>query len=275
MKERSIHSQLSVVTDDQAAVVAQPSKGTLYFPSFPITTECSAVVYQIAGSIAPVGDNQPNTLRLQPQAQRIAVVTTIGNQTLGLLWSTAAKKSDGCQGRFGKAYIRWRGTGQLASQRNTLAVDHHHPLRALATLGFADSVAPFLAGAKLPSRKLSRQSKRPRWSNSDKNARQIRSHTPCWSQRCKRFQQTLGLTPISLGKSRQRAPVLSTQRIPSNTTRLLLAGRPRRRRLSLGKSGWIFYHCVSESNGSGMTSFSQKALPGTRVKCFQYASYKF
>src|SRR5262249_16827047 len=138
MKERSIHGQMSVVTDDQPAVVAQPGKGAFYFPSFPITTECSAVVYQIAGSIASVGDNQQNTSRFQSQAQRIAVVAAIGNQTLGLLWSAAAKKSDGCQGRFGKAYLRWRGTGQLASQRNTLAVDHHHPLCALATLGFAD-----------------------------------------------------------------------------------------------------------------------------------------
>jgi len=145
-----------------------------------------------------------------------------------------------------------------------LAVDHHHPLCALSTLGFADSFAPFLAGAKLPSRKLSRQSRRPRWSSSDKNARQRRSQTPCWSQRRNRFQQTLPLTPMSLGTSRQRAPVLSTHRIPSNTTRFSFGGRPRRWRLSLGSSGWIFFHCASESNGCRMTIFSQKVDPGTR-----------
>jgi len=31
----------------------------------------------------------------------------------------------------------------------TAAVDHHHPLRPLAPLGFSDSAAPFFAGAKL------------------------------------------------------------------------------------------------------------------------------
>jgi hypothetical protein len=40
---------------------------------------------------------------------------------------------------------------KVVSQRKTPAVDHHHPLRALAPLGLADRGAPFLAGAKLPS----------------------------------------------------------------------------------------------------------------------------
>jgi hypothetical protein len=31
----------------------------------------------------------------------------------------------------------------VVSQRNTRAVDHHHPLRPLAPLGFSDSCAPF------------------------------------------------------------------------------------------------------------------------------------
>jgi hypothetical protein len=32
---------------------------------------------------------------------------------------------------------------KVLSQRKTLAVDHHHPLRALAPLGFSDSSALF------------------------------------------------------------------------------------------------------------------------------------
>jgi hypothetical protein len=39
---------------------------------------------------------------------------------------------------------------KVVSQRKTAAVDHHHPLRPLAPLGFSDSAAPFFAGAKLP-----------------------------------------------------------------------------------------------------------------------------
>src|SRR5207249_12024566 len=62
------------------------------------------------------------------------------------------------------------------------AVDHHHPLRALASLGFSDSSAPFLAGAKLPSRKDSLHCSCFRWLSSARNARQILSHTPCSSR---------------------------------------------------------------------------------------------
>jgi hypothetical protein len=40
---------------------------------------------------------------------------------------------------------------KVVSQRNTLAVDHHHPLRPLTPLGFSNRTAPFFAGAKLPS----------------------------------------------------------------------------------------------------------------------------
>jgi hypothetical protein len=46
---------------------------------------------------------------------------------------------------------------KVVSQRKAAAVDHHHPLRPLAPLGFPDSTAPFFAGAKLPSRNDSLQ----------------------------------------------------------------------------------------------------------------------
>ena len=44
----------------------------------------------------------------------------------------------------------------LLSQRNTLAVDHHHPLRALAALGFAAGVAPLFSVSKNAVRKTFR-----------------------------------------------------------------------------------------------------------------------
>src|ERR1700676_5191093 len=43
----------------------------------------------------------------------------------------------------------------VVSLRNSLAIDHHHPLRPLASLGFSDSNAfLFFAEAKLPSRNI-------------------------------------------------------------------------------------------------------------------------
>jgi hypothetical protein len=54
---------------------------------------------------------------------------------------------------FRKRSFSRRSTFPPNSQRKTLTVDQYHPLRALATLGFTDCGAPFLAGAKLPSYK--------------------------------------------------------------------------------------------------------------------------
>jgi hypothetical protein len=70
----------------------------------------------------------------------------------------------------------------VLSQRKTLAVDHHHPLRTLAPFGFSDPSAPFLAGAKLPSQKDSLHCNCFRSLSLARNARQILSQRPCSSQ---------------------------------------------------------------------------------------------
>lgn len=256
MKEGAIHSQVAVITYDQAAEVAQPGKRAFDLPSFAIAPQGSSVVERRRAPILAVRRKQQHSAPTQAPAQRIAVVSPVGHHPPRPgLPASLARQADVLERGLGQLDFRRRGAGQLTSQRNTRAVDHHHPLRALAALGFANAVAPFLAGAKLPSRKLSCQSSLPRWSNSERNARHKRSQTPCSSQSRSRFQQTLGLTPKSLGRSRQRAPVLSTQRIPSKTWRLALGGRPRLRRFGLGKRGSIFCHCSAESNGFCITIF--------------------
>ncbi len=63
------------------------------------------------------------------------------------------------------------GTFQPNSQRNTLTVSQYHPLCAFTALGFADCGAPFLAGAKLPSRKASSHRSSPSASRVPKHAR--------------------------------------------------------------------------------------------------------
>jgi hypothetical protein len=135
----------------------------------------------------------------------------------------------------------------VVSQRKTFAVDHHHPLRALAPLGFADTCAPFFAGAKLPSAKASLQSNWPRSSSSARKARQARSHTPCSSQRRSRRQHVDGLG-YHRGRSFHGAPVRKIQRIPSKTLRLSIHGRPPRLdRFGLGNNDSICCHCRSVS----------------------------
>jgi hypothetical protein len=137
---------------------------------------------------------------------------------------------------------------KVVSQRKTLAVDHHHPLRALAPLGFADSVAPFLAGAKLPSRNDSLHFNCWRSFSSPRKARQIVSQTSCSSQSRSLRQQVEG-EGNSLGKSCQRAPLRSIHKMPSNTLRSSDGGRPPRGRGGrLGSKGRIFSHWASVSN---------------------------
>ena len=87
---------------------------------------------------------------------------------------------------------------------------------------------------------------RPRASSSAMNARQIRSHVPSSSQRFSRRQHVEGLG-YSAGRSRQRAPVFSTHRMPSIDRAVARPKADRRARLRgiRGRSGSILAHCAS------------------------------
>src|SRR5580693_2615323 len=261
-----------VVTHQQAAEVAQPGKGAFDLPSVAIATQDPTVVEGRFAAAFSMGRDQQNAALEQAPAQRVAVVCAVGNHTQGPLARTPAllRHANPGQSTFGQGHFPRRGRDQLASQRNTLAVDHHHPLRAFAALGFSDAVAPFLAGAKLPSRKDSLQSSRPCWSSSERNCRQILSQTSCSSHWRKRLQQVLALG-YSLGRSRQRAPVLSTQRMPSSTRRFSAQGRPRL--FSRGSNGSIFFHCSSDKNAFCIPSFSQNHRKSTSTKYLQNKPY--
>src|SRR5271169_4586694 len=155
------------------------------------------------------------------------------------------------------------------SQRKTAAVDHHHPLRPLAPLGFSDSAAPFFAGAKLPSKNDSLHFNCWRSFNSLRNARQIASQTPCSSQSRSRRQQVEGRGYFS-GRSCQRAPLRRIHKIPSSTRRFSIHGRPPLRCLGdLGSDGAIFFHCVSVSNGPDRAIHPPLALLTLLISHFQ------
>jgi hypothetical protein len=93
--------------------------------------------------------------------QRIAVIGFVGDHSQRLLpWTAGTMGSpypDRGEGRLREFDFRRGCRVKVVSQRKTPAVDHHHPLRPLAPLGFSDSAAPFFAGAKLPSRNDSLQ----------------------------------------------------------------------------------------------------------------------
>jgi hypothetical protein len=252
MKESFINRDRAIIANDQSAEVTEPGKGAFHLPATPVSTQRSAVLGARLDAIPAVGYYQFDPACRQPLAQRIAVVGAIGNHTLRFLpWPSAAMSPGHLdrRERFFREPDLVRGCRvKLLSQRNTLAVDHHHPLRSLAPLGFPDFGAPFFAGAKLPSRNDSLQSSCPRWFSSAKNARQMVSQTPCSSQSRSRRQHVAG-EGNSSGKSCQRAPLRRIHRIPSSTLRSLAGGLPPRgRRGRFGSKGRIFSHWASVSS---------------------------
>src|SRR5882724_1567781 len=154
-----------IIANQQSPEVAQPGEGALDLPPVAVAAQSAAIVEGgFAATAAMRTDEQDSPIEQAP-AQRIAVVGSVGyDAQWPLLWPSpaAAGHRYPIQRTFLQGHFSRAGRDQLASQRNTLAVDHHHPLRAFAALGFADALAPFLAGAKLPSRNDSLQSSLPR-----------------------------------------------------------------------------------------------------------------
>ena len=236
---------MALVPDNQASKIPNPGKGALDLPPFPVAPEFSTVLRLRFTSVFTMWCNQIDFNAFQPLAQRIAVIASVGNQPLRSLFgpsSSSARHFDRVQRRLSQRYFRGRCRGKGASQRNTLAVDHHHPLRSFAPFGRANKGPPFFAGAKLPSIKASCQSSAPFSSSMERNFLQTSSQTPCSSQSRNRRQQVEALGYRS-GKSCQRAPVRSIQRMPSITSRLSIGGRPPLGlRFGLGSSGSSSFH---------------------------------
>jgi hypothetical protein len=246
MEKALIDAQQAVVTHSQAAIIAEPGVGAFDFPAASVAPELASVIEGLLLFVPTVGSNQLDTALLQPPPQRIAVIALVGNdpRRFGAWPSAWSRNFHARQRGFGERDLVRRGRRQECSQRNTLAVDQYHPLRALAALGFPDRSAPFLAGAKLPSRNVSSQCNRPRWSSVPSKARQASSQMSRSSQSRNRRQQ---VTPLGYrrGRSRHRAPVRNTQSMPSKQARFSAQGRPLRSRRTLGSGSkfLIFSHC--------------------------------
>jgi hypothetical protein len=232
----------------QAPELSEPCVSSFDDPAALVTTQLASIFVTPLLVVLPVGGDQFDPSLLQPFPQWIRVVGPVRDYSLRLLPRPAFGSGDADLGErgFRKRNFSRRGTFKPNSQRKTLTVDQYHPLRPLAALGFADCSAPFLAGAKLPSRKALSHRSKPSPSKAPSNVRQASSQTSCSSHRFKRRQQVAGEGYLS-GRNRQAAPVHNTQRMPSRQSRFEAQGRPRlsRRRLGAGNSGSIRDHCAS------------------------------
>ena len=236
------------MTDQDAAELTEPCIGALDLPPSFVASRFASVFISPLQAIIPVWGNQFDTSPFPSLCEQIGIISAIGNHPLRLLSRPAFRSRDADLVERGvrKRNFCRRGTFQPNSQRNTFTVSQYHPLCAFTTLGFADCIAPFLAGAKLPSRKASSHRSSPFASNAPSNVRQALSQTPCSSHPFNRRQQVDG-EGYSSGRKRQAAPVCRIQRIPSRQVRFDAGGRPRPslRRFGYGNSGPTNSHCSS------------------------------
>ncbi len=260
------------MTDQQPAKLSKPGVGALDDPAAFVSSEFAAVLVAPEFAVLSIGDNQLDAAFLQPFAQRVGVVGAVGDHPFRLLPGTAFGPGDADFGERGlrKTSFSRRGTFEPNSQWKTAAVDQYHPLRALAALGFSDRGAPFFAGAKLPSRKVSSHFSSPSPSSAPSSARHASSQTSCSSHRFSRRQQVAGDGYLS-GRNRHAAPVCNIHKMPSRHARLDAHGRPRLslRRFGSGSKGSINSHCASVNNSNRFLPMQEAHQTHTLTRKYQ------
>jgi len=241
------------MANEESAELTKPGVGAFDDPSPLVAPEFAPVFVSPKLAVFAVRNDEVDASLLQPFAQRIGVVGAVCDHALRLAPRAAfgARDFDFGKRGFRKCNFSRRGTFEPNSQRKTATVDQYHPLRALATLGFTDCGAPFLAGAKLPSRNVSSHFSRPSLSSAPSNARHASSQTFSSSHNFNRRQQVAGEGYLS-GKNLHAAPVCSTHKMPSRHARFEAHGRPRLslRRFGSGRRGSINSHCRSLNNSN-------------------------
>jgi len=235
-----------LMTNQQTAKLTKPGVGSFYDPAAPVSPHLASIFITPVLVVLPVRRQQFDATLVQPFPQRVGIVAGISDHALRFLPGApfGSGNPDFCQCGFRKLNFCRRGTFKPNSQRKTFTVDQYHPLCSLAALGFTDGHAPFFAGAKLPSRKVSSHFSRPSPSSPPSKARHASNQTPSSCHCCSRRQQVEG-EGNSSGRKRHAAPVCRIHRIPSKQGRFGAGGLPRlsRRCFGLGSKGSISSHC--------------------------------
>jgi len=236
------------ISDNNSPIIGDPAECALDYISSPVAIPESVVLSIDVPMILSMRNKKVDPSLSEAFSGRIAVIRLISDHSLGSgPWSSGPSFGDS---KFSKDLIKerdlsWRGRVGITSERNTLAIDQYHALRSLSPLGFPDRCAPFFAGKKLASTNTSSQSSLPSWSSSERKARHNSLSTSS-SYHCLSRRQHVEGCGYRFGRSFHLAPVLSTQRIPSNTRRSSALGRPPLGLAGgLGMRGSIFAHCSS------------------------------
>lgn len=215
MYKGRVHQYIAFVSDHDSAEVMEPADSPFDFPSARISSEFSTV---LPFGLFPVSPMRTDELYTAPFESVSKLVTVCGSVVNNAFW-LFSRKADFINGLLYKRDLMWRGRVGKNSERNTLAICHHHKLCSLATLGLADVSSPFFAGKNVPSAKHSSQRNRPLWSRVHRNSRHASlresSSSHWWS-----LLQTVLAAGKWRGRSFHRAPLRAIQRTASKQARL-------------------------------------------------------
>jgi hypothetical protein len=235
----------SVPAHEDALVFVKPGEQALDFPAALVAPEDTVVLGLWLAAIGAMGGDQRNALRCKALIERITVVGTIPDKSLG-----SSHRESLSEGSFDKGDLMWRSRSRVHGEWKTRSVCNNHELRTLAPLGLSHCAAPFFATTKVPSIKHSERSILPRCSKSRARASKIACSTPWRIQRLKRRKQVDPEGKRS-GRSAQAAPVRNTHKIPFMTARSLCTTglpRPSSRGTDFGIKGSRIDHCSSVSS---------------------------
>jgi hypothetical protein len=241
MKPAEIVLSDTVIADQHSAMVLQPGIQALDLPTTLISPQLAPILGSGLYPVRSVRSDHLNALCPQQLIQRIAVVGPISDQPLRNFQNKSR-----CESCFHKGDFMRRSRRNVDGDRKTMAVCQRHDLRTFAALGLSDCPPPFLATTKKPSMKHSDRSRSPRSFRSRARACRILSSTPSLRHSWKRRWQVAGEGYLS-GRSCQAAPVRSTHKMPSSTSRLYNLGRPFPSSLGAfsGIKGSRIAHCSS------------------------------
>lgn len=178
LKEGEVVFGMIFPADDEPSKVVKPGEEPLDFPAFGVAPQPAAIVEGGFGSATTVRRQKQDLLFEKSLAQQIAIIGLVRNDAQGFFFHQSP-----LQGRFHQLHFRGRSSFCVDGDWKSMSISKGHDFAALAPLSFANASAPFLAAAKLPSKKHSERSSPPRLCKSLANPRSTASITPCLRQR--------------------------------------------------------------------------------------------
>ncbi len=142
------------IANDKTTKVLEPGEEAFNFPTLSVSPQGSAILGLGLSSITLMRcDHFDTTFFGQSLIKFVTVISSVANDFLRNIFKKAGIKSI-----VNKCYFMRVSTGCVNGDRKTERVCKAHNFGSFALFGFAHTIAPFFAGAKVPSIKPSLRS---------------------------------------------------------------------------------------------------------------------